>query len=312
MNRTVSLTTALVAVALPLMPAAATPATVAPAAPQRAMLIVATHTDDESTALPLYTGPGYAGVRRYILWIDETRGGSNTQLVNGLPERWNYPEWKPAGNLTTDKARSDGKYEGSLLNLAAIRKADPGLPALTYDKPTKKFTNSGRAVTTWIDPARGGAIRYSLPQANVNALNVRAAINDVTKNSSKYGIPAGLTWTDIVSASYYKYSSTPGGSRCDDYSNPTHRQVHDGIVTYSYPQFKGWKHFAVCSMDSRKARSKKLTPAVRAVTHASRGSLNTYFGWLYRKYGVPLMTGKNGVFSDTMAYTVSVATVGKK
>lgn len=277
---------------------------------ERAMLIVSTHTDDEATALPLYTGPSYAGIRKYFLWIDETEGGSNTQLVNGLPERWNPGEYKPAGNLTSDQSRSDGKYRGSLNNITYLgRFADPNLPQMNYGGQTLSFMRGDRKVTTWMDGIKGGAIRYNIPVRQVTPLSVRNAVNDVTLNPEKFGIPAGVKWTDIISANYYNHSGL-GGDSCDLYSNPQHKKVHDGIAKYAFKQFSGWKHFTACKGDSKRIRAKSLTAQVKKYTHAHKGSLNIYFGWLYRGFGVPLMDKKAGVFSSTVWYTVGVARNG--
>lgn len=285
------------------------PPTTAEAAPIPTMLIAAVHTDDESSATAYYTMR--PGVRKVFLWVDATAGGSNTTpLPSGIPSRWNPGEWRPSGNLTTDLSRSNGKFEGSLLNLAALRKADPSLPAIAYSRPSKKFTDGGRAVTVWTDPARGAAVRYGLPQRQVTQEATRVAINDVTLNPTKYGLPASTRWTDIVAPSYYNWSGV-GGATCDLYSNPTHGAVNMGVMKYSYPQFSGTKYSIVCQADKSARKVTKYAPtAVSRITHAPRGSLNTYFGWLYRGYGVPLMTTKSGVFSTKQVAVWASAKAG--
>lgn len=277
-----------------------------------AMLIVAAHTDDEATLSAYYTGK--PGVRKVFLWVDQTTGASNTALFPGtnIPSKWNSPEWKPSGNLASDLSRSNGKFEGSLRNIASMRRADPSLPAMTYSRPTKRFNESGRAVMTWMDASRGGAIRYGLPFVNVTPEATRIAINDVTNNPRKYGLPTNLRWIDIIAPNYYNWSGT-GGTTCDTYANPTHNAINTGVMAYAYPQFSGLKYHAVCKADSSRRKITKVIPTSLAnVTHAKYGSLNIFFGWLYRGYGVPLMTTKSGVFSKTQTAIWNYARNGIK
>lgn len=285
------------------------PATAATSVPT--ILIVATHTDDESTLTAYFTGKPTE--RKVFLWVDQTVGGSNTQLIPGTntPNRWNAGEYKPAGNLSSDLSRSNGKFEGSLRNIQALRRADASLPVMTYARPTKVFRDGSRSVMTWIDSARGGAIRYGLPAAQVTPAATRAAINDVTLNPGKYGLPRNTRWTTMLAPSYYNWSGM-GGASCDTYASPYHRAVNEGVMLYRYPQFSGLKMMAVCKAD-KSARKMTKTPsrAVVNITHAYRGSLNVYFGWLYRGYGVPLMTSKSGVFSTTQTVIWSYANSGK-
>lgn len=286
----------------------ASDASAAPVNP-RSMLIVATHTDDEATALPYFTGPNYAGIRKYILWVDETRGGNNTALnAQGLPRLWNTGEYKPAGDLTTDQARSNGKFRGSIMNLQYLRNGDPNIPIMNYDRPTKKFSEGGRDVMTWMDSTRGGAIRYDIPTASLSAVTVRNAINDVTRNPTKFGIPAGIVWTDLMAAEYYNYSGDSSSS-CLLYQHPAHKKTHDGVRNYQYRNFTGWKIYTVCQKDPG-ARTKYLAPAVQKYSHPYRGSFNYYFGWLYAGYGVKPLYDKSGVFSNKAAVTVGRITSG--
>lgn len=279
-----------------------------------AMLIVAVHSDDEMTLSHLWTGR--PGVRKVFLWLDgvENGGALTVDPESNAPIRWNPGEYDP---LQYPGGFSNGQFRGSILNLQALRAADSSLPVMSHDRPTKVFTRpasattSARTVTTWMDRYRGGAIRYNLTNREVTALNTRNAIYDVTRNPAKYGLPANLRWTDIVSSNYY--NSTGGTtSACDGYANPQHRVANLGVERYAYPQFSGDKFIAICKLDRfRVTGYGTVNAAVKRVGYAvPNGSIATYFGWLYRNRP-PITTTQSGVFAQTQRYAKAPAKAGR-
>lgn len=275
------------------------PAAAADSRPE-AMLIVAVHTDDEMSLSHLWIGR--PGVHKVFLWLDATDASPSKKLNprTGKPVRWNPGEYNPLdypGGLDT------GYFRGSMLNIGALRRSvDRSLPYLNHDKPSHRFTRGDREVTTWLDPNRGAAVKY-------NSVGVRSftpqyveAINDVTLNPTKYGLP-NYRWTDLIAASYHNYSGT-GGDRCDTYAPRLHRNSHEAAFTRSYPQFSGNKYHAICKDDEfPNKRSGRVNARTHVAAYSPRGgSVAVYFGWLYSKQP-PITTTKSGVFSTEQWYT---------
>lgn len=288
---------------------AAPHATAAPAAGKtRAILIVANHTDDEMTTSAWWTHR--PGELKVFLWLDATLLGKSKAInpTTGRPVRHDPGEYNPLdypGGLDT------GYFRGSLMNLNAMRKADPSIPRLIYDTPTKTFTDQGRRVTTWTNPGRGAAISYGLPTGrHVTPTATRNAINDVTRNPTKYGLPTGLTWTDLVGAGYYNRSGT-GGTTCDTYASPWHGTANTGVSRYAYPQFTGRKAYPICKADPGTGKTRRVVSAdVARVAYSPNGSIPRHFGWLYAGK-LTTDTTRSGVFSREQWFATGPARAGR-
>lgn len=276
-----------------------------------AMLIVATHTDDENTLSAIWTAN--PNVKKVFLWVDRLDPASNSALVKNSagqlqPIKWNPGEWAPSVPMT-EQSRADGYWRGSLLNIQALRAADPSLPVMTFEAPTKHFADDGRDVRTWIDPARGGGIKYGAKASNVTSELTRDAINDVTGNPGKYGLPTNYRWTDLLASNYYNNWPRVGFPTCDTYRNPEHLAVNMSLFRYGFPQFNGYKVTPVCqSYPYGDRKTMNVSPAVKRVGYGKSGSINHYFGWLYR-LSVPLAPQTSGVFAERQDYIRSSAKV---
>ena len=289
---------------------AATPPVEAAPAPgkTRAILIVANHPDDEMTTSAWWTHR--PGELKVFLWLDATLLGKSKAInpTTGRPVRHDPGEYNPLdypGGLDT------GYFRGSLMNLNAMRKADPSIPRLLHDTPTKTFTDNGRHVTTWTNPGRGAAISYGHPTGrHVTPTSTRNAINDVTRNPGKYGLPTGLTWTDLVGAGYYNRSGT-GAPHCDLYANPYHGAANTGVSLYAYPQFTGRKAYPICKADPATGKTRRVVSAdVARVAYSPDGSIPRYFGWLYAGK-LTTDTTRSGVFSREQWFATGPARTGR-
>ena len=148
---------------------------------------------------------------------------------------------------------------------------------------------------------------------DVTPTTTRQAINDVTTNPAKYGLPTNLTWTDLIASNYYNRSGT-AGAVCDPYANPYHGHANTGVSRYAYPQFTGRKMYPICKPDPARAKSHAtVSGAVAQVAYGGpdglHGTISNHFGWLYTgRLRTPAT--RSGVFGKQQWYAHGPARAG--